>query len=98
MRVLNRLVIDEFKTKHAPSRAALDNWISVTEKARWKSVADVKETFNSVDYVAPHYVFNIGGNNTRLWSTINFKAELVVVVNIETHAEYTKRNKQNKKR
>jgi mRNA interferase HigB len=98
MRILNRPLIESFKKDHAQTRKALDNWIETTEAAQWDDLEDVKQTFNSVDYVPPNYVFNVGGNSTRLWATINFKAKLVVVNEVETHAEYSKRNKQNKKR
>jgi len=93
MRLVNRPLIEEFKKKHASARAALDNWVDVVEGAHWKNLEDVKQTFNSVDYVAPGYVFNVGGNNTRLFATITFEIELVAVSSVETHAEYSKQRK-----
>ena len=62
-----------------------------TEEAEWKSLQDIKQTFNSVDYVGnQHYVFNIKGNDFRLVVVIKFTPQHVFIRFIGTHAEYDK--------
>ena len=47
--------------------AALNEWWEKTKAADWATLRDIKETFNSVDYVGnDRYVFNIKGNKYRL--------------------------------
>ncbi|MCB0517743.1 MAG: type II toxin-antitoxin system HigB family toxin [Saprospiraceae bacterium] len=51
----------------------------------------MKLRFNSVDYVGnDRYVFNIRGNNYRLFAMIFFNKRTVFVRFIGTHAEYDK--------
>jgi len=43
-----------------------------------------------VDEVNGFFVFNIGGNKTRLIAAINFKYQMVYIRYVLTHAEYSK--------
>ena len=62
-----------------------------TESAEWHSLADMKKTFNSVDYVGnQHYVFNIKHNEYRLVVVVQFTPQNVFIRFIGTHAEYDK--------
>ena len=62
MRVIARKKIVDYYSIHPQAKTALDEWYAKTEEAEWKSLADIKQTFNSVDYVGnQHYVFNIKG-------------------------------------
>ena len=55
--------------------------------------ADIRTTFNSVDYVGnQHYVFNIKGNDFRLVVVIKFTPQQVFIRFVGTHAEYDKIN------
>ena len=66
-------------------------WYEKTEKAEWNCLADIKQTFNSVDYVGnQHYVFNIKGNDYRLVVVIKFTPQNVYIRFIGTRAEYDK--------
>ena len=68
---------------------ALRDWYKKTEKADWSCLADVKQTFNSVDYIGnDRFVFNIKGNDYRLVAIILFAARKVFVRWIGTHKEY----------
>ena len=59
--------------------------------ADWSCFADIKNTFNSVDYVGnDNYVFNVKGNDYRLVVRIIFKIRHVYIRFIGTHAEYDK--------
>ena len=89
MRVIAKKKLVEYYTQHPQAKTALDDWFEKTEKAEWHSFADIKKTFNSVDYVGnQHYVFNIKGNDFRLVVVIKFTPQNVFIRFIGTHAEY----------
>ena len=91
MRVISFSMIREFIAKHADADVPLRDWYKRTCKADWNSFADIKKTFNSVDYVGnQHYVFNIKGNDFRLIVVIKFTPQHVFIRFIGTHAEYDK--------
>lgn len=91
MRVIARKKIVDYYSIHPQAKTALDEWYTKTEEAEWKSLADIKQTFNSVDYVGnQHYVFNIKGNDFRLVVVIKFTPQYVFIRFIGTHAEYDK--------
>jgi len=54
------------------------------------SFAEVKHSFNTVDFVAPHVVFDIGGNKYRLIAEMNFMRRVLFIRHILTHNEYVK--------
>lgn len=91
MRIISRNKLIEYYTINADAKTALEEWYIKTQKAEWESYADIKKTFNSVDYVGnQHYVFNIKGNNYRLIVVIKFTINTVLIRFIGTHAEYDK--------
>lgn len=91
MRIIAKSTIVEYYTKNPQAKSALLEWYEKTEEAEWHSFADIKQTFNSVDYVGnQHYVFNIKGNDYRLVVVIKFTPQNVYIRFIGTHAEYDK--------
>lgn len=91
MRIVTFLRIKEFVEKHSDADIALRDWYKKTQNAEWKSFSDVKETFNSVDYVGnSRFVFNIKGNNYRLVAIIIFASQKMYIRFIGTHKDYDK--------
>lgn len=91
MRIVTCKRIQEFAKKHADAELPLRFWYSTTNKKAWSSLNDIKNDFNSVDYVGNHrFVFNIKGNTYRLITIISFNAKKVYIRFIGTHAEYDK--------
>lgn len=68
----------------------MDHWYRVAKRAAWSSFADVKQSFNTADYVAPNIVFDIGGNQYRLIAEMNFTRRVLFIRRIMTHREYVK--------
>ena len=90
MRVIAISTLREFWTKHPNSEQALREWYVKTERARG-SLNDIRNDFNSVDYVKnQRYVFNIKGNDYRLVAAIKFTPKLVYIRFVGTHNEYDK--------
>ena len=91
MRIIAERTIREYYEQHPQARVALEDWVSVVKKSQWRCFADIKTTFNSVDYVGnQHYVFNIKGNNYRLVVVIKFTIGRIYIRFVGTHAEYDK--------
>lgn len=89
MRIISFSAIREYVRKHADADIALRDWYKKTEKANWSCFADLKQTFNSVDYVGiDRYVFNIKGNDYRLVAMVFFATKKVFIRFIGTHREY----------
>lgn len=91
MVIISKTKIVEFGSKHSDSINALNKWYDKTKNANWNSLADLKRTFNSVDYVGnDRYVFNIKGNDYRLVAMIFFDVRTVYVRFLGSHSEYDK--------
>lgn len=83
--------MQQYYERNPKSKVALSAWYDTVSKAEWKCFADVKLTFNSVDYVGnQYYVFNIKGNDYRLVAVIKYIPKLVYIRFVGTHAEYDK--------
>lgn len=91
MNILSIKRIKEYASEHADSGDSLLRWYYLTKEGKWKNLKDIKEVFNTVDYVGNDlYVFNIRGNKYRLIARIFFGASIVYIKFIGTHAEYDK--------
>ncbi|MDR1371481.1 MAG: type II toxin-antitoxin system HigB family toxin [Dysgonamonadaceae bacterium] len=93
MQIFGKKEIEQFITRHAITKSAIENWIDIVEASEWKNHNDVKQAFPSADYVGnAKYVFNIKGNGFRIVTVVVFVAGTVTVRFIGTHEEYNKIN------
>jgi mRNA interferase HigB len=90
MHVVSHKAIRIFCEKHPHARTSLDYWYRVAKRATWSNFTEVKQSFNTVDFVAPHVVFDIGGNKYRLIAELNFMRRVLFIRRILTHKEYEK--------
>lgn len=91
MRIIAERAIREYYEKNAQSKTALEDWTATVKRSQRRCFADIKATFNSVDYVGnQHYVFNIKGNDYRIVVVIKFIPQFVLIRFIGTHKEYDK--------
>lgn len=89
MRIISERTIRIYYEAHPNAKSALQDWTAKVKEANWQNLADMKRTFNSVDYVGnQHYVFNIKGNDFRLVAVVKFTVQFVLIRFIGTHAEY----------
>jgi mRNA interferase HigB len=87
MHVVSHKAIRTFCEEHPHARSAMDHWYRVVKRS---SFADVRQSFNTADLVAPHVVFDIGGNKYRLIAEMNFMRRVLFIRRIMTHKEYVK--------
>jgi len=81
----------EINNKEGVVVDALNNWFRVVNAADWANLNELKQIFNTVDYVGnDRYVFNVMGNHYRIIAMIHFKVRTVYILFIGTHKEYDK--------
>ncbi len=91
MRVITKKRIQEFSFRHPNGDIAAREWFSKSKRADWSNFNEMKQTFNSVDYVGnDRYVFNLAGNNYRLIAIVRFRQKLIFIRFIGSHSEYDK--------
>jgi mRNA interferase HigB len=91
MRLVGRLKLTEFARCHADARSWLYAWVAETEEAAWRTPQDIKDRYRSASFLSDNtVVFNVKGNRYRLVCKIAYKAQVVTVTWIGTHAEYSK--------
>lgn len=91
MRIITYKRILEFSKKYADAENPLNFWYHTVSAKEWNNFSDLRQTFNSSDYVGNNrYVFNIKGNDYRLVAIISFNAKKVYIRFIGTHSEYEK--------
>jgi mRNA interferase HigB len=89
--VITKTILQEFGKSHADAIEPLNDWWAKTRKADWATLQDIKNTFNSVDYVGnDRYVFNIKGNKYRLVAMIFFDIRTIYIRYVGTHTNYDK--------
>lgn len=93
MRIISYKRIKEFSEKHANAENPLNFWYHTVKSKKWNTINDIRNDFNSVDYIGNHrFVFNIKGNTYRLVAIISFNAQKIYIRFIGTHSEYDKIN------
>ena len=90
MNVIGQKRLQDFWGKHPRAKSPLQNWYQAIESVTWGKFADVRKTYPAVDRFGRCYIFNIGGNNYRLITWIDFHENRVYVRNVLTHAQYSK--------
>lgn len=92
MNVVGKGVLDRFKSKHSDARSQIDSWFEEVEMAEWKSPLDIKSRYVSASIIDGNVIFNIKGNDYRLWVKVNYKNKIVMIKKAGTHSEYMKWN------
>lgn len=91
MVILIKKTLLVFAEKHPSAIKPLNNWYEIAKTADWSKLSDIKNTFNSVDYVGnDRYVFNIKGNDFRIVTMIFFDIRTIYIRFVGTHSEYDK--------
>lgn len=93
MGIVSFLKIKDFILKHPDAEIALKDWFTRTKSEDWMNLVEIKNSFNSVDYVGNNrFVFNIKANHYRLLAIIIFASQKVYIRFIGTHSQYDKIN------
>ena len=91
MVIISKAILREFAIQYPDVADALNEWYEITKAADWGKISDLRESFNSVDYVKnDRFVFNIKGNRYRLVTMIFFDIRTIFIRFVGTHADYNK--------
>lgn len=89
MVIISKAVLRDFGQLHPDAVEALNIWYRIVKDEDWRSISDIRNVFNSVDYVGnDRFVFNIRGNRYRLIAMIFFDIRTVYIRFVGTHKEY----------
>lgn len=95
MKIAGRNLLDAFCARHTDARRWIENWLSDAEAATWTRPQDLKDRYASVSFLAGNtIIFNVKGNEYRLEVVCAYRAGVVVVKWVGTHAEYDERNRK----
>ena len=91
MRIISTAAVKGFysQTRYQDAENVMKTWIAVTRKATWSTPIEVKQSFAQTD-ILPNgrAVFDVGGNKYRIVAKINYRAGIVFVRFVGTHAQY----------
>lgn len=91
MKVVGKGRLHDFSSKHADVRSQLDSWICEVEDSTWQSPQDIRDRYSHASFLSDNrVVFNLKGRKYRLDTKISYKNQVMVIVRIGTHAEYSK--------
>lgn len=90
MNTISLKKIRGFVELHPDSKSSLTAWYKMAKKARWRSLAAVRQVYPHADLVGIYTVFNIRGNQYRLIAEINYTFQQILIREILTHEEYDK--------
>jgi len=90
MKVVGREELEEYARKHADLRGQIAFWLAEVAEAEWQTPNDIKRRYSHASFLANRrVVFNLKGNRYRLDTKVSFKNQVVLVVRIGTHEEYS---------
>lgn len=95
MRIIAKSTLKTFweQPAYSDAQGPLESWHEETVKANWFSPQAVKTQYGNASICGNNrVVFNIGGNKYRLVVEIQYRARIVWVKFIGTHAQYDKIN------
>lgn len=88
MRVISIRALKTFWESHASAETPLRAWYQVASHAAWRSLDELRQTYPSADLVERLTVFNIGGNDFRLITRVEYQRQEIYIRHVLTHAEY----------
>jgi mRNA interferase HigB len=95
MRLIKRSTLHAYGQRFSKAVQPLQQWERLAVAAAWNNLLDTRRTFPHADQVKVASgrtvtVFNIGGNDFRLITAIHYDRQKVFILNLLTHAEYSK--------
>jgi len=95
MRMISRKSLLAFAVRFPDAATGLNAWHRVVRNESWENLMQVRRSYPSADQVKVKsgrsiVVFNIGGNKYRLLAAIHYNRQLLYVLRVLTHAEYSR--------
>jgi mRNA interferase HigB len=90
MHIISRKALRAYWEEHPASEQVLDDWFRKIKQISPTNFAELRQSFPSADIFGKCVVFNVGGNNYRVITHVNFKLKKVFIRYVLSHAEYNK--------
>jgi mRNA interferase HigB len=95
VKVIKLATVRLWGEKHPTARSSLLGWLALVKVAKFKNFVALRQVYRSADQVQVAsgrkvIVFNISGNNYRLFAAVHFNTQRVFALRFLTHAEYSK--------
>lgn len=91
MRVVGVKRLKEFCARHTDVKSHVDIWLAIIGKQQWRTPQDIFNRFTDASFLSDNrVVFNLKGNDYRLLVQVAYKKQVMRVIKIGTHAEYSK--------
>lgn len=95
MRIITESRLTGFWNEYPDAEIPLKAWRAIVRKKHYKSSHEVKQDFNSADFLWGNVtVFDIGGNKYRLVVTMRYDMQHVYIRHVVTHAGYDRLTKE----
>ena len=89
MRIIAANRLQGFWEKHPETEPALRLWLAVARRADWRSMADIQAQWSKAKGLNGERVrFEVAGGDYRMIVAVQFKAGIVWVKFLGTHAQY----------
>jgi mRNA interferase HigB len=89
MRVISKVALVDFWSRHPASQQPLQDWYQEATAALWKTPQDIKARYGSASFLGHNrVVFNIKGNEYRLVVAVAYRFAAIYVKFVGTHAQY----------
>lgn len=99
MHVISKKKLLDFSKQHPEAKERLLAWHKVMEGCKAQDFIELKQTFNTADYVPKKFtVFDVGGNEYRIVAVVIYDIQRVYLRFVGTHVEYDKWSKENRKK
>lgn len=90
MRIISRKALRKYWEEHPKAEEVLDDWFRKIKRVQAGSIVELRKTFPSADLFGICLVFNVGGNNFRVITHVDFGLQIVWIRTVLSHAEYNK--------
>lgn len=89
MRVVAQNRLQAYWERRPETEAALRLWLAVARRARWATMSEAKARFSKSKALNGERIrYEINGGDYRLVVAIQFKAQIIWIKFIGSHAEY----------
>lgn len=90
MHIISRKALRAYWEEHPVAEQVLDDWFRKMKQISPSNFAELRQIFPSADIFGKCIVFDVGGNNYRVITHINFRLKKVFIRYVLSHAEYDK--------
>jgi len=91
MRVIARSTLRDYWLHEPGAQTALEAWFAEASRAQWTTPIAIKARYTSASILKDgRVVFNIGGNQYRLVTRINYRLKIIYIRFVGRHEEYDK--------